>query len=92
MPSDFKLILWDAGRINKPDDTSFPFKLTVTLEIDDFSVSSLCGTDEIVIARAMTKEAMERFINHDDCQFRTHPRLKTMVFEGPDGVIEEIRK
>lgn len=88
--SELKLIRV-TGQVNTPDDLSFPFKLEVNLSPPEFMSMTfvmLYGGSEDVVVRAMTKEALDTFI--DEKGLRTHPRLRRIVITGPDGFRQEI--
>lgn len=88
-----KLIYHNAGGVNIPDDSSFPFKLEVYCRPPEFmnvAFVMLYGGSEEITVRAMTKEALNEFVEKN--RFRTHPRLRSLTITGPDGVIEEIKR
>lgn len=68
-----------------------PFKLEMNLSPPEFmevAFVSLYGGSELVTVRSMTLESLQRFVEVNG--HRTHPRLRTLVITGPEGVIEEI--
>lgn len=73
-----KLIRHNSAGINNPDDESFPHKLVASFRPPEFmemahvSHMFLYGNEEIV-ARGMTKEALEQF-SEVNC-LKDHPRL-----------------
>lgn len=90
---DIKLIR-HAGTIkDQPDDPSFPFKLVADLRppafMDTLFVFLYGGSEEIVV-RAMTKEALDRFIEVNE--LRNHPRIRSLTITGPDGVVIDCLK
>jgi hypothetical protein len=88
-----KLIRLNSARINEPDDPIYPYKLVVNLsppELMQVTFVMLHGGSEEMIVRAMTREAVDRFVKVNN--LRRHPRLRWMTIEGPDGAKEEIRR
>jgi len=87
-----KLIHHDASGVNLPDDPSFPFKLEGNFSPPEFMNVAFVlmhgGSGEIIV-RAMTKEALDKFIEVNS--FRTHPRLRRMTITGPNGLVEQIK-
>jgi len=86
-----KLIKHNAGGVNLPDDPSFPYKMEMICSPPEFMTMAfigLFGGSEEVIVRGMTKEALEEFIGKNN--YRTHPRLRSLVISGPDGIIEKL--
>lgn len=85
-----KLIKYNVGHLDLPDDPSFPYKLEISLrplERDEAMLIFLYdGTEEIVV-RSTTKEALDQFIEAND--LRNHPRLRHLIITGPDGSILE---
>lgn len=73
-----KLIRHNMAGIDKPDDTSYPFKLEATFRVPGFmevAASFLYGREHIIV-RGMTKEALERFVELN--RLSTHPRLQKL--------------
>jgi hypothetical protein len=88
-----KLIRLNSARIDEPDDPIYPYKLVVNLsppELMQIAFVMLHGGSEEMIVRAMTREAVDRFIEINN--LRRHTRLRWMTIEGPDGTKEEIRR
>jgi hypothetical protein len=86
-----KLIRLNSARINGPDDPSYPYKLEVNLSPPDLMLVAfvmLHGGSEEMVVRAMTREALDQFIDRND--LRCHPRLRRMTITGPGGMREEI--
>lgn len=86
-----KLIRLNSARINGPDDPSYPYKLEVNLSPPDLMLVAfvmLHGGSEEMVVRAMTREALDQFIDRND--LRRHPRLRRMTITGPGGMREEI--
>lgn len=81
-----------TGRVNIPDDTSYPYKLSVNCsppEFMDVTFIMLHGGSEEIVLRGMTRAAIDEFIKRND--LRTHPRLRWLVITGPNDKREEIR-
>jgi len=88
-----KLIRHNAGRVNNPDDESYPFKLEATFrppEFMEFAFIGLYGGREEIVVRGMTKQALDEFAERNG--LKTHSRLRTLTVTGPEGVLEEISK
>ena len=88
-----KIIRLNSAGINGPDDPSFPYKLEVNLrppELMQVAFVMLHGGSEVMVVRAMTREAVDRFIELND--LRRHPRLRRMILSGPDGTSEEFAR
>jgi len=86
-----KLIRHNASGVNMPDDPSFPFKLEGNFsppELMNVAFVLMHGGSEEIVVRAMTKEAMDKFVETNN--FRTHPRLRHLTITGPDGVVEKV--
>jgi hypothetical protein len=85
-----KLIRLNSSRVNEPDDPSYPYKLEVNLsppELMQVAFVMLCGGSEELVVRALTRDAIDQFIQQND--LRRHPRLRRMTITGPDGTREE---
>ncbi len=83
-----KLICHNARGVNEPDDTSFPYKLEVSLRPPEFMIIAffgLYGGSEELVVRGMTKEGLEQCIEENG--FKTHPRLRTLRVTGPEGEV-----
>jgi hypothetical protein len=88
-----KLIKHNAAMFEIPDDPAFPYKLELSLQAPKFleiAYVGIFGSTEDVVVRAMTQEALQEFMEMND--FRKHPRLRSFVITGPDGIIEEFKK
>ena len=87
-----KLIKLNSIRIDEPDDPSYPYKLEANLsppELMQVAFVMLHGGSEEMVVRAMTREALDQFIEVND--LRRHPRLRRMIITGPKGTREEIK-
>jgi hypothetical protein len=87
-----KLIRLNSLRINEPDDPSYPYKLEVNLsppELMQVTFIMLHGGSEEMVVRAMTRDAIDQFIEVNN--LRHHPRLRRMSITGPEGSREEIK-
>lgn len=89
-PSDkiegLKLIRLNSIGVHEPDDPSYPYKLEINLsppELMQIAFIMLHGGSEELVVRAMTREAIDQFIEQND--LRHHPRLRRMTLSGPDG-------
>lgn len=74
-----------TGRINLIDDPTFPFRLDVNLrppELMQVAFILMHGGTEQIVVRAMTRDAIDRFIELN--ALKTHPRLRRMTILGPD--------
>lgn len=79
-----------TGSVEIADDPSYPYKLEVNLrppELMQVTFVMLYGGSEVIVVRAMTLEALDRFIERND--LRQHPRLRRGIITGPDGGQEE---
>ena len=79
-----------TGAVNVPDDPSYPYKLEVNLsppELMQVAFVMLHGGSEELIVRALTREAIDKFIAVND--LRRHPRLRRGLITGPEGLREE---
>ena len=82
-----------TGAVNQPDDLSYPYKLDVNLrppELMEVAFIMLHGGSEEIVVRAMTRDAIDRFVEANN--LRRHPRLRRMTITGPDGPPEEISR
>lgn len=80
-----KLIRHNAGRVNLPDDPSYPFRLDAVFSPPDFmnvAFALLYGGTEEICVRGMTREALERFVEANG--FRTHIRLRRLEITEPE--------
>lgn len=87
-----KLIRLNSLRINEPDDPSYPYKLEVNLsppELMQVTFIMLHGGSEEMVVRAMTRDAIDQFIEVNN--LRHHPRLRRMIITGPEESSEEIK-
>ena len=87
-----KLIHHNSSGVNLPDDTSFPFKLEGNFSPPEFmnvAFVLLYGGSEEIVVRAMTTEALYKFIETN--RLLAHPRLRRMTITGPDGLVEEVK-
>ena len=88
-----KLIRHNTGRVDLPDDPSYPFKLEVSLDppklMEDEFVKFFGGSEEIVL-RGMTKEALDKLVEAGE--IRTNSRLRHFIITGPDGVVERFQQ
>ena len=85
-----KMIRHNAGAVNLPDDPTLPFKLEANFRPPEFMVVAfvgLYGGSEEIVVRAMTKEALDKFVEVNN--LRTHPRLRQLTITGPDGLVEK---
>lgn len=88
-----KLIKHNASGINNPDDTSYPYKLEMSLSpplFMDIAFIGIHGASEEILVRGKTEEALTELIDLNN--FRTHPRLRQLTLTGPDGVILTIEQ
>lgn len=88
-----KLIRLNSHRIDEPDDPSYPFKLEVNLsppELMNVAFVMLHGGSEELVLRAMTREAIDLFIETND--LHRHPRVRWMIIIGPDGLKEKFHR
>lgn len=86
-----KLIRLNSIGVEEPDDPSYPYKLEVNLsppELMQVAYVMLHGGSEKLVVRAMTREAIDQFVEQN--ALRRHPRLRRMTLSGPDGANEEI--
>lgn len=82
-----------TGECDRPDDTSYPWKLEANLRPPQFMVVAFVGIyggSEDIVLRGMTKEAIDAFLEKNE--LRSHPRLRKMTLTGPDGVPHDITK
>ncbi len=81
-----------TGQFDGPDDENYPWKLEINFRPPEFMqvtfVMMYGGTEKMVV-RGMSRELLEEFLEAEDFTF--HPRLRDMVFTGPDGVAEEVQ-
>lgn len=79
-----KLIRHNAGRVNEPDDETYPWRLDASFRAPEFMyvafVFTYGGTEEICV-RGKTQEALERFVELNDLRF--HPRLISLKIWQP---------
>jgi len=90
---NFLLVRHSPSGINEYDDPSFPFRMELyctSPEFLEFAHDCIHGRGERVVARAMTLDLMNWFI--DKNSLRTHPRLVSLIVTGPEGTIEEIKR
>jgi hypothetical protein len=88
-----KLIKLNSIRINEPDDPSYPYKLEANFsppELMQVAFIMLHGGSEEMVVRAMTRKALDQFIEINN--LRRHPRLRRIVITGPKGAREEIKR
>jgi hypothetical protein len=88
-----KLIKLNSCRVNEPDDPSYPYKLEANFSPPEFmqvTFIMLHGGSEEMVVRAMTREALDQFIEVNGLQ--RHPRLRRMIITGPKGIREEISR
>lgn len=80
-----------TGAVSIPDDASYPYKLEVNLsppELMQVAFIMLHGGSEEIVVRAMTKDALDQFVELNG--LRHHPRLRRLTITGPDGLREEV--
>ena len=81
-----------TGQFNEPDDDTYPWKLVVDFRPPEFMQVTWAlmygGTEELVV-RGMSRELLEQFLEAENFTF--HPRLRKLVFYGPDGVADEVQ-
>lgn len=93
-----KWIRHNIGRINNPDDTTFPFKLEVNLRSPEFPIVTFpfmqrsinAGIEEEIVVRGTTVQTLERFIAVNGLE--RHPRMLRLTITGPNGVVREVKK
>jgi hypothetical protein len=88
-----KLIKLNSCSINESDDPSYPYKLEANFsppELMQVAFVMLHGGSEVMIVRAMTREAIDQFIDVNG--LRCHPRLRRLIITGPEGAREEIKR
>lgn len=88
-----KVIRHNTGRIDLPDDPSFPFKLEASFRPPEFMTMAfigLFGGSEEIVVRGMSKQALDKLIEVNG--FRKHPRLLRLTITGPDGIIEQLNR
>jgi len=81
-----KLIRHNADNVDKPDDTSYPWRLDVNLSPPEFMLMAficLYGGSEEICVRGMTREALEKFVEMND--LRGHPRLRSLEITQPEA-------
>lgn len=81
-----------TGQIDEPDDETYPWKLVINFRPPEFMQVTFVlmhGGTERMVVRGMSRELLERFLEAEDFTF--HPRLREMIFTGPDGVVEEVK-
>ena len=82
--NDIKVIYHNAGGINIPDDSSYPWKLEANFRPPEFmyiAFIGLFGGSEEIIVRGKTKEALEKFANENS--LNNHPRLRELRIYKP---------
>ena len=81
-----------TGQFDEPDDETYPWKLEINFRPPEFLIVAFVmmhgGTEKLVV-RGMSRELLEQFWEAEDLTF--HPRLREMIFTGPDGVAEEVK-
>lgn len=88
----FKLIHHNTGAVNKPDDTTLPFKLNASLRPPEFmgiAFILLYGGSEEIVVRGRSQRSLERFMRRHN--LRDHPRLLELKITGPNGILEQVR-
>lgn len=88
-----RLVRHVGANFSRPDDPSFPFKLTVNCsppEFMTFAFVGLFGGSEVIEVQGMDVEALQKFVDVNG--FRTHPRLRHLTIDGPDGQIERFTR
>lgn len=74
-----KLIYHNAGGVNEPDDTSYPFRLEANFSPPEFmnvAFILMRGGSEKIVVRGKTREALEKFVDLNN--LRKHPRLRSL--------------
>ena len=86
---DIKIIHHNAGRIDLPDDPSYPFLLDISLRPPEFmsvAFAFLHGGSETIRVRGKTRAALEKFAEEND--LNTHPRLTKLEITPPKDAAE----
>lgn len=80
-----------TGQFTEDEDPTLPWKVTVNLRPPEFmnvTFVMLYGGTEAAVVQAPTREELEKFLEAEN--MTTHPRLRNIVFNGPDGFEETI--
>ena len=87
--SRVKLIRHSGAGINDPDDTTLPYKVVATYQPTGLpkAFPRLPGKfdgEEIIAARAISREALDEFIQTQT--LRSRPGFHTLTITGPKGI------